>query len=88
MAEIADATYSNHHFLEIMDMVDKRLNDSGKNWRHVYKALILLDYLLQNGSEQVVAYTKENLYVVKTLKEFQYIDDEGRDQGINGMYNY
>lgn len=65
-------------------MVDKRLNDSGKNWRHVFKALILLDYLLQNGSEQVIAYTKENLYVVKTLKEFQYIDDEGRDQGING----
>jgi epsin len=24
-------------FLEIMDMVDKRLNDSGKNWRHVFK---------------------------------------------------
>jgi epsin len=44
-----------------------------------------LDYLLQHGSEQVIAYTKENLYVVKTLKEFQYIDDEGRDQGINGI---
>ncbi len=23
--------------MEIMDMVDKRLNDSGKNWRHVFK---------------------------------------------------
>ena len=69
-------------------MVDKRLNDSGKNWRHVFKALILLEYLLQHGSEQVIAYTKENLYVVKTLKEFQYSDDEGRDQGINGIYNY
>lgn len=83
MSEIADASHTHHNFLEIMEMVDKRLNDSGKNWRHVFKALILLDYLLQNGSEQVIAYTKENLYVVKTLKEFQYIDDEGRDQGIN-----
>ena len=26
-----------HEFMEIMDMLDKRLNDSGKNWRHVFK---------------------------------------------------
>lgn len=27
---------------------------------------------------------RENLYIIKTLKEFQYIDEEGRDQGANG----
>jgi len=27
-----------------------------------------------------VAYAKQNLYVIKTLKEFQYIDEDGRDQ--------
>jgi len=26
----------------------------------------------------------ENLYIVKTLKEFQYIDEFGKDQGANG----
>lgn len=26
-----------HEFNDIMEMVDKRLNDSGKNWRHVFK---------------------------------------------------
>ena len=26
-----------HDFIEIMDMIDKRLNDKGKNWRHVFK---------------------------------------------------
>jgi epsin len=66
-----------------MDMLDKRLNDSGKNWRHVYKALIVLDYLLHCGSEQVVAYTKENIHIIKTLKEFQYVDEDGKDQGAN-----
>lgn len=24
-------------FIEIMDMLDRRLNDKGKNWRHVFK---------------------------------------------------
>lgn len=24
-------------FAEIMEVLDKRLNDKGKNWRHVYK---------------------------------------------------
>jgi hypothetical protein len=24
-------------FVEVMEMMDKRLNDKGKNWRHVFK---------------------------------------------------
>jgi len=44
-----------------------------------------LDYCLHGGSEQVVSYAKTNLYVVKTLTEFQYIDEENKDQGANGM---
>jgi epsin len=28
-------------------------------------------------------YFRDNLYVIKTLKEFQYIDEEGKDQGAN-----
>ncbi|CAH1761979.1 9216_t:CDS:10 [Entrophospora sp. SA101] len=83
MAEIAQATFNHHEFIEIMEMVDKRLNDHGKNWRHVFKALVLLDYCLHVGSQDVVSYAKENLYVVKTLREFQYIDDDLKDQGQN-----
>ncbi|KAJ3102439.1 hypothetical protein HDU97_000582 [Phlyctochytrium planicorne] len=70
-------------FIDIMEMLDKRLNDKGKNWRHVYKSLILLDFLLHFGSENVIKYAKENLYVVKTLKEFQYTEEDGKDHGIN-----
>ena len=36
-----------------LQMVWKRLNDHGKNWRHVYKALVLLEYLIKTGSEKV-----------------------------------
>jgi len=60
-------------------MMDKRLNDKGKNWRHVFKvcslrlreivltgqSLTLLDYCLHAGSENVVVYFKDNIYIVK-----------------------
>lgn len=26
-------------FVEVMEMLDKRLNDKGKNWRHVFKVI-------------------------------------------------
>ena len=53
MSEIADLTYNVVAFTEIMQMVWKRINDHGKNWRHVYKALVLLDYIIKTGSEKV-----------------------------------
>ncbi|KAL1711676.1 hypothetical protein EV715DRAFT_259962 [Schizophyllum commune] len=83
MNEIAQMTYNQQDFVEIMEMLDKRLNDKGKNWRHVFKSLTVIDYCLHQGSENVVIYFKDNMYVIKTLKEFQYIDEEGKDQGAN-----
>lgn len=73
-----------NEFYEIMDMLDKRLNDKGKNWRHVLKALKVLDYCLHEGSELVVTWAHKNIYIIKTLREFQYIDEDGRDVGQNG----
>lgn len=43
----------------------------------------MLDYLLHNGSENVIIYFKDNLYVIKTLKEFQFVDEYAKDQGAN-----
>lgn len=73
-------------FYDIMDMLDKRLNDKGKNWRHVLKALKVLDYCLHEGSELVVTWARQSIYIIKTLREFQYIDEEGRDVGQNGGF--
>ena len=66
-------------------MLDKRINDKGKNWRHVLKSLKVLDYCLHEGSELVVTWARKNLHIIKTLREFQYVDDDGRDVGQNGM---
>jgi epsin len=85
MAEIAQMTFnSNDEIYEIMDMLYKRLNDKAKNWRHVLKSLKVLDYVLHEGSEPVVEWARTNVYVMKALREFQYIDEDGRDVGHNG----
>ncbi|XP_042562100.1 epsin-3-like [Clupea harengus] len=83
MSEIADLTFSVVAFSEVMSMVWKRLNDHGKNWRHVYKALTLLDYLAKTGSERVAQQCRENAFTIQTLRDFQYVDRDGRDQGLN-----
>uniref|UniRef100_A0A3B4UN51 Epsin 3a n=1 Tax=Seriola dumerili TaxID=41447 RepID=A0A3B4UN51_SERDU len=83
MSEIADLTFNVVAFAEVMGMIWKRLNDHGKNWRHVYKALTLLDYLIKTGSERVAQECRENIHTIQTLRDFQYIDRDGRDQGIN-----
>ncbi|XP_075435936.1 epsin-3 isoform X1 [Ascaphus truei] len=83
MSEVSQMTYNAEAFPEVMIMVWRRLNDSGKNWRHVYKALTLLDYLIKTGSNKVAHECQENLITVQTLKDFQFVDREGKDQGIN-----
>lgn len=83
MADIADQTYNVVAFSEIMLMIWKRLNDHGKNWRHVYKSLVLLDYILKTGSERVAQQCRENIFAIQTLKDFQFIDRDGKDQGMN-----
>lgn len=80
MSEIADLTFNVMALAEIMNMIWKRLNDHGKNWRHVYKSLVLLDYLLKTGSERVAQQSRENLHSIQSLKDFQYIED-GKDHG-------
>ncbi|KAG8644282.1 hypothetical protein MANES_11G114800v8 [Manihot esculenta] len=67
----------------IMAVIWKRINDTGKNWRHVYKALTVLEYLVANGSERVIDEIREHAYQISTLSDFQYIDSSGRDQGSN-----
>lgn len=36
--------------------------------------------------ENFVEYQKRNLPAIKTLKEYQYVDETGHDQGANGIY--
>lgn len=84
MQEIADGTNSYTHFHEIMPMIYKRFTEkSAEEWRQIYKALQLLEFLVKNGSERVVDYARSHSAVIDMLKHFHYIDHNGKDQGIN-----
>ncbi|PWA72359.1 ENTH/VHS family protein [Artemisia annua] len=83
LADIAMASRNYHEYQMIMSIIWKRINDTGKNWRHVYKGLTVLEYLVANGSERVIEEIKEHSYQITSLSEFQYLDHTGRDQGNN-----
>ena len=48
------------------------------------KALQLLEYLVKNGSERVVDDARSHVGTIKMLRNFYYVDEKGKDQGING----
>nr|KJB71856.1 hypothetical protein B456_011G144900 [Gossypium raimondii] len=83
LADIAMATRNYHEYQIIMAVIWKRISDTGKNWRHVYKGLTVLEHLVAHGSERVIDDIREHAYQISSLSDFQYIDSSGRDQGSN-----
>jgi uncharacterized membrane protein YfhO len=63
--------YSNDYQL-IMTVLYKRLNDTGRNWRHVYKSLTVLEYLVANGSERVIDELREHTYHIQVSQLIYY----------------
>jgi epsin len=65
-------------------MIYKRFTEkSAEEWRQIYKALQLLEFLIKNGSERVIDDARSHLTLIKMLRQFHYIDQNGKDQGIN-----
>uniref|UniRef100_A0A182NGG3 ENTH domain-containing protein n=1 Tax=Anopheles dirus TaxID=7168 RepID=A0A182NGG3_9DIPT len=84
MQELAHATFTYEHFPEVMSMLWKRmLQDNKTNWRRTYKSLLLLNYLVRNGSERVVTSSREHIYDLRSLENYTFVDENGKDQGIN-----
>ncbi|KAA8913374.1 hypothetical protein FN846DRAFT_129929 [Sphaerosporella brunnea] len=84
MNEIASGTYNYQLLNEIMPMIYKRFTEkSAEEWRQIYKALQLLEFLIKNGAEQVIDDARSHLSTIKMLRQFYYIDNAGKDQGVN-----
>ncbi|KAJ0170671.1 hypothetical protein K1T71_013443 [Dendrolimus kikuchii] len=84
MQELALATFTYEHFPEVMSMLWRRmLHDNRAHWRRTYKCLLLLSYLVRNGSERVVTSAREHIYDLRSLENYTYVDEVGKDQGIN-----
>ncbi|KAL9092389.1 MAG: hypothetical protein Q9159_000897 [Coniocarpon cinnabarinum] len=84
MQEIANGTFNYASLSEIMPMIYKRFTEkSAEEWRQIYKALQLLEFLIKNGSERVIDDARSHMSLLKMLRQFHYMDQNGKDQGIN-----
>ncbi|GAB7356411.1 hypothetical protein MBLNU459_g7185t1 [Dothideomycetes sp. NU459] len=84
MQDIANATFNYQLLNEIMPMIYKRFTEkSAEEWRQIYKALQLLEFLVKNGSERVIDDVRSHMSLIKMLRQFNFIDQNGKDQGLN-----
>lgn len=54
-AEIARASYDIDNYRQIMGVVARRLQDTEEDWRHVYKSLLLLEFMSKHGPQKVLS---------------------------------
>jgi hypothetical protein len=47
------------------------------------QATLVLSYLVKNGSERVVTSAREHIYDLRSLENYTFVDENGKDQGVN-----
>jgi hypothetical protein len=65
LLEIADASYSYEDFNTITKYIWKKLSkkkDKEVKWRHILKSLILIEFLMKNGSPRCVQEFKDEQF--------------------------
>eukprot|EP01128_Nolandella_sp_AFSM9_P010243 TRINITY_DN704_c0_g1_i2.p1 TRINITY_DN704_c0_g1~~TRINITY_DN704_c0_g1_i2.p1 ORF type:complete len:517 (+),score=173.02 TRINITY_DN704_c0_g1_i2:122-1552(+) len=84
MLQIADMTFQFQHLSAISQTLWTRLQDvRAVAWRTIYKGLLVLDYVLKNGSEQFVNDARHHGSLLTSLSRFTYVDSEGVDRGVS-----
>ncbi|KAM3302794.1 clathrin interactor EPSIN 1 [Capsicum chacoense] len=83
LADIAQATKKYSECQMVMNVLWSRLPETGKNWRYVYKALAVIEYLVAHGSERAVDEIVEHTFQISSLTSFEYVEPNGKDMGIN-----
>jgi len=78
LAEIARATYDYHDYPKLLAMVWKRVTDV-QHVMHVQKALILIEYLLRNGSQRFVEDCKARSRDIAKLTRYKHYDSNNQD---------
>ncbi|VDO03847.1 unnamed protein product [Rodentolepis nana] len=81
LLQIAEMTKLPHN-TDTINMVFKRLNDKCKNWRHIYKALVVIEACLQYGSIAFIKECRSQLPQILTLCDFVYSYDRNSNAGF------
>ncbi|VDN11049.1 unnamed protein product [Dibothriocephalus latus] len=79
LLKIADATKISYYYEETTRMIFKRLNDKSKNWRHIYKALLVIEVCLKNGSVAFVKECQHQAHQITTLTDFMFLGEDGTE---------
>ncbi|XP_068497539.1 clathrin interactor EPSIN 1-like isoform X1 [Phaseolus vulgaris] len=66
-----------------MNVLWTRLGETGKDWRYVYKALAVIEYLVAHGCERAVDDIIEHTFHFSALSSFEYVEPSGKDVGLN-----
>ncbi|CAO3594418.1 unnamed protein product [Absidia cylindrospora] len=84
MRSLAQGTMETEKLDVIMPALYRRLTvKDTRQWLQVYKALVLLEYLIKYGDDQVLAFVQSHPQVLTTLQSFEFIDEKGQDKGYN-----
>ncbi|PUZ52764.1 hypothetical protein GQ55_6G295700 [Panicum hallii var. hallii] len=83
LACIADAAFDMDDYWRIAKVLHHRLGRAAdwKQWRPVYKALVVLEFLLTHGPEDLPLEFRPDMPAMHDLRSFHYVDDKGFNWG-------
>ncbi|CAO2207638.1 unnamed protein product [Urochloa humidicola] len=83
LACIADAAFDMDDCWRIAKVLHHRLSRAAdwKEWRPVYKALVVLEFLLTHGPDDLPREFVPDMPAMRDLRSFRYVDDKGFDWG-------
>ena len=82
MTEIANDTFQYERYSIVMKLLWDNCLDKpdAKTWKHLFKGLTLLEFLIKNGNERIVEGARDKLYRIRQLEHYNYFVD-GTDKG-------
>ena len=80
---IADRSYNPDDAAVIMKWIWENTKSHAKEWRKIYKTLVLLDIILKYGSTRCVQEIRDETFKIRLLLDFSYMDS-GQERG-NGI---
>ncbi|KAL6900631.1 hypothetical protein ACP4OV_005307 [Aristida adscensionis] len=82
LACIAEAAFDMDDYWRIAKVLHQRLGAvDWKEWRRVYKALVVLEFLLTHGPDDLPREFLPDMPAINDLRSFNYIDDKGFNWG-------
>ena len=82
--EIVQATATAADCTVVFDTLKERIESPPPQWRKVYKALVVLEFLASRGSDAALGATQRMLGHVQRCGRFEYIEPStAKDEGLN-----